>query len=183
MTSPAPTDNPIIQFIHSSSDSDINSYAAFAKTADITIAVINNVRKGLYNSLPPSVGKVLVQYSNRDISYWSREYRDWRLDQLNRLKTQIQLGQVEAVPLFVPANMLADYYDTFSDWRKEINASMMGFCTDFLLPHATITRYERGEGVKLPAVLIERLEFLGMTDDYIKELTKLPRRMEEINYA
>lgn len=184
MTTPTKTDNPVIEFIHDHpAHSNLGSYAAFAKSSHVTVTVINNIRKGLYNSLPPSVGRTLEANSEYSKKEWEKRYDDWRLDQLSRLKTQIQLGSVEAVPLFVPANMLAEYYKTFSDWRKEINASMLGFCTEFLLPHATITRYERGEGVKLPAVLIERLEFLGMSDDYIKELAKLPRRMEEVTYA
>lgn len=173
--------NPIVQFVERNhSNPEISSFKNFARACGVSEQTISKINKGLYNHLPPSVAKTLAYYSAQPMTAWGMAYNAWREECIQMLKKDIEEGRIEADALYLNAEEIPERFESFVDWRRSLNSSLMGFCTEFYLHQGTMYRFESGEGFELPVTLQERLLFLGCNEEYINALKRLPRRTIEL---
>lgn len=175
------TENPVVQFVERNhSNPEISSFKNFARACGVSEQTISKINKGLYNHLPPSVAKTLSYYSAQPMNVWARAYNSWRNECINMLKLDIEQGRIEADAIFLNADEIPKRFESFVDWRRSLNSTLMGFCTEFYLHQGTMYRFESGEGFDLPIELQSRLLFLGCNQEYIDALKRLPRRTIEL---
>lgn len=173
--------NPVVQFVEQNHrNTEISSFKAFARTCGVSEQTIVKINKGLYNHLPPTVAKTLSDYSGQPMSAWGMAYNAWRDECIAMLKKDIEEGRIEADAIFLDAKEIPERFESFVDWRRSLNSTLMGFCTEFYLHQGTMYRFESGEGFELPVALTERLLFLGCNEEYIRALKLLPRRTLEL---
>lgn len=173
--------NPVVQFIaRNNANTQIANFKNFARTCGVSEQTITKINKGLYNQLPPTVAKTLAYFSGQSINAWGMAYKSWREECIRMLKLDIEQGRIEADALFLDAEEIPEKFESFVDWRRSLNSSLMGFCSEFYLHQGTMYRFESGEGFEIPVELHNRLLFLGCNEDYIKALKRLPRRTLEL---
>lgn len=173
--------NPVAQFVQRNhSNPEISSFKNFARSCGVSEQTIAKIIKGLYNHLPPSVAQTLAYYSAQPVTAWGQAYNSWREECIRMLKKDIEDGRIEADAIFLSADEIPKQFESFVDWRRSLNSSLMGFCSEFYLHQGTMYRFESGEGFDLPVALKERLLFLGCNEEYIRALKRLPRRTLEL---
>ena len=175
------TANPVVQFVHRNrSNPEISSFKNFARACGVSEQTISKINKGLFNQLPPAVSNTLSYFSAQPVEAWEKAYEAWRDECISMLKKDIEEGRIEADAIFLNAEEIPQRFESFVDWRRSLNSSLMGFCAEFYLHQGSMYRFESGEGFDLPVALKERLIFLGCNDEYIRALRRLPRRTLEL---
>lgn len=172
--------NPVVQFVEKNTNSEVSSFKRFARACGVSEQTISKINKGLYNQLPPSVAKTLAKYSGQSVNAWGMAYQSWRAECIKMLRQDIATGKIPAEALYLDAKELPKTFESFVDWRRSLNPSLMGFCSEFYLHQGTMYRFESGEGFEIPVSLRDRLLFLGCDFDYIDALRRLPRRTLEL---
>lgn len=165
------TTNPVEEY--AKEEFPVDSITSLANAAGITYGTVHKTIQGLYSAIPASLADYLGNNSEYREPYWQTKYRLWVQEQLEILKSDISGGKIEATALFSPVSELAKDYSSFKAWRESLSYSQIDFCKTFHLHQTIMNNYESGKMKNLPASLVDRLKFLGMTDEYIKAVGAL----------
>ena len=163
--------NPVEQY--AKEEFPVDSITALAKASGNSYGTVHKTIQGLYSSIPKSLVEYIAKNSDYPPSYWQEKYLLWVKQELEILKTDIARGALEATALFIPADSLGNYYESFKAWRESLSYSQIDFCKTFHLHQTIMNNYENGKMQNLPESLKERLRFIGMTEDYIKAVGEL----------
>lgn len=149
------TENPIVAF-----RKEYNlTQQQLANYSDVTRQVITNLEAGLYNSIPPSVKNVIGSMGGiNEFTTIEQRYQRWIIS---------SLPSVTLMEAHIPVG-------SFQTWRFWIHESVAGFCKILKIQPVIITNYENGKTQELPQIVIERLEQIGVSDEYIETLKGLP---------
>jgi hypothetical protein len=165
------TQNPVERYAHE--EFPVDSITALATAAGITYGTVHKTIQGLYSAIPKSLVTYIARHSDYPADYWQGLYSEWQRSELSILKEDIKEGRIEAAALYVPAERIASDYANFTAWRNSLSYSQIDFCKTFLIHQTILNNYESGKMKALPVSIKERLQFLGLSDDYIKAVGDL----------
>lgn len=151
-----------------------DSITSLANAAGVGYGTVHKTIQGLYSAIPTKLADYMTMQSHRTAKEWQDKYSLWVEEELAILKSDIDRGAVEATALFVPWDALETHYGTFTKWRQSLSYSQIDFCKTFLMHQGILSKYEAGQMQNLPVSLKERLQYLGLSDKYIKALGEMP---------
>lgn len=152
------------------------SITALANAADVTYGTVHKTTQGLYSTIPKKLADYMAQNSDYTVKEWNKLYLLWIGKELEILRNDIKAGHMEAEAFFVPPVDLSKKYPDFASWRMALSYSQVDFCKTFLMHQAILNKYELGHMKNIPVSLVERLRFLGLSQEYINAVDDLPVR-------
>jgi hypothetical protein len=146
-----------------------------AELASVGYRVVHMTDLALYDAMPPTLAEFMNKHGSNGITRntyangtkldWAVEYLAYKEFLLNKLAMRLSKDAAfgKAPWLVTKPSLMAT---TFVDWREQVASSQMEFSKLFLINPTILQHFESGATQNLPVVIIDRLSYFGMPQEY-----------------
>lgn len=147
------------------------SQGEVARRAGVSRSSIAQIEEGRIEKPNERVVQVLAETTSTPAAKIMEDVALWHAQRVAPLTRRAEMA------LALPASIVAQYAD-YDQWRGDIAENVTQLSSLLRVSRNTIVAYEEGKTRSMPKPMIAALQNrLGLSDDYVAAVTKLPRRI------